>query len=206
MPPSRTAPTFYLSKKAPPEITLLLAQTDLGMEIFRPLTFNEDIATISQLPRSRKILVERYDGSTPKSEKASQRDGESSILTKSLIMIICPAIQRVINAATTPSTTAVAAASESEIIPKSVATFARSADDPNLNNEGEEELSTEEEDDAKDADDESGLILKPRGEVGRPGRGGYNLEEKLAGYGWTEAEIGKFKASSPSRIHIPKIS
>lgn len=33
---------------------------------------------------------------------------------------------------------------------------------------------------------ESQFIVKPSGEVGRPGRGGYNLQKVLHNYGWDE--------------------
>ena len=40
------------------------------------------------------------------------------------------------------------------------------------------------------ADADEGKIAKPTGEVGRPGRNGYNLKEAL---GWTAAEVKKLQ-------------
>jgi hypothetical protein len=40
-------------------------------------------------------------------------------------------------------------------------------------------------------DDDNGLIPKPEGEAGRPGRGGYNLEDKL---GWERKRFLRVKA------------
>lgn len=41
-----------------------------------------------------------------------------------------------------------------------------------------------------DSDSDSGLIPKPEGEAGRPGRGGYNLEDTLA---WSKEEYRQLK-------------
>lgn len=39
-------------------------------------------------------------------------------------------------------------------------------------------------------DEAEGLIPKPHGEAGRPGRGGYNLQEAL---GWPNVDYSKLK-------------
>jgi hypothetical protein len=44
--------------------------------------------------------------------------------------------------------------------------------------------------DSDSEDDEDNLISKPEGEAGRPGRGGYNLEEALA---WSRKEYRQLK-------------
>lgn len=46
---------------------------------------------------------------------------------------------------------------------------------------------------ASESDSEDGLIAKPPGEAGRPGRGGYNLEIELA---WDSKKFHKLKVSS----------
>jgi len=46
--------------------------------------------------------------------------------------------------------------------------------------------------DSESSDDET-LIPKPNGEAGRPGRGGYNLEDAL---GWHAKEYSRFKVES----------
>lgn len=40
------------------------------------------------------------------------------------------------------------------------------------------------------------LIPKPPGEAGRPGRGGYNLQEALQKHGWENAKFSKLRVSS----------
>jgi hypothetical protein len=49
----------------------------------------------------------------------------------------------------------------------------------------------EERDDLEVTDDEANIIPKPTGEAGRPGRGGYNLEEALD---WDKALYRRLKA------------
>lgn len=44
--------------------------------------------------------------------------------------------------------------------------------------------------------EDSGKIPKPDGEVGRPNRGGYNLEAKLGSFGLVSSEIEKIKVYS----------
>jgi hypothetical protein len=43
---------------------------------------------------------------------------------------------------------------------------------------------------AESADEGEELIPKPQGEAGRPGRGGYNLQETL---GWSDIDYKKLK-------------
>lgn len=52
-----------------------------------------------------------------------------------------------------------------------------------------------ESDETDDDDDTIGLIPKPSGEAGRPGRGGYNLKDTL---GWAANDYEDFKVSSIS--------
>ena len=61
--------------------------------------------------------------------------------------------------------------------------------------EGSEELTEPESEDASPWI-ESTLIAKPPGEVGRPGRGGYNLRRVLSEHGWDQKTY-KFKRVIP---------
>ena len=69
-----------------------------------------------------------------------------------------------------------------------------SASDPSSGTEIEIDQEFDESDDA-DAEDEGivGLIVKPAGEAGRPGRGGYNLKEAL---GWSLTDFNQLKVTS----------
>ena len=62
------------------------------------------------------------------------------------------------------------------------------ADDPHVDSSDSEPLKTDSSDESDDS--EEGLIPKPDGEAGRPGCGGYNLEDEL---GWKKSEFRKFK-------------
>jgi hypothetical protein len=44
--------------------------------------------------------------------------------------------------------------------------------------------------DTESADEDDELILKPEGEVGRPGRGGYNLQDVLS---WPDMDYKRLK-------------
>ena len=56
--------------------------------------------------------------------------------------------------------------------------------------ESDSDLSSLTDSDSEDDDDDDDLIAKPEGEVGRPGRGGYNLEEALR---WPGKEYRQLK-------------
>ena len=56
--------------------------------------------------------------------------------------------------------------------------------------ESDSDLSSLTDSDSEDDDDDNDLIAKPEGEVGRPGHGGYNLEEALS---WPGKEYRQLK-------------
>jgi len=185
MAPIRTAPTFYRTRDALPLVTLLLAQTDLGFRISRPLTITEEIPHGQRLGGliDTSVQRERYAGSSPKVRieiGPSNRAQSRAVTPARQSRAVTPASQ---SRAATP------AVPSQKLIPR-----------PVIASEGESEVEDDDDDLEEDTDD---LIPKPIGEAGRPNRGGYNLQQELD---WSLEDFNKFKVLSPELTHMTHIN
>lgn len=165
MPADRSTPAFYVSRSVPPLLYRMLAETDVGGESFRSLTWSEEIPPYIQSSQrqrqgTRLYTINRYSGTMPKSGILNSRPTDDPAERQSTSK----------------------GSNDRGEQPSGEQRDARPATDLGVSSsEGEEET-----------EGMGSKIRKPAGEVGRPGRGGYNLENALS---WPHDDFEKIKVS-----------
>ncbi|KDR78696.1 hypothetical protein GALMADRAFT_137714 [Galerina marginata CBS 339.88] len=159
---------FYTPGAPPPTLPIPIAQTEVG-KLHSPskLLAQEEIGPKSKSHRNPVTRFHPYP--KPTSSKSTRFARQRS---------------------QTPKTSSTRATTPRAVSPSS---DEGSVSHPTAE-EGEGSLqggsSEEDEEDDEDEDEDGDLIPKPDGEAGRPGRGGYNLEETL---GWEKKDFQRVK-------------